>query len=42
MHFIDGHLHGVVSSRPHAKAYRVERAGDMVEEQELRVKWLGS
>lgn len=42
LHFIDGHLHGVVSSRPHAKAYRVERAGDMVEEQELRVKWLGS
>lgn len=24
LHFIDGHLHRIVSSRPHAKAYRVE------------------
>ncbi len=41
MHFIDGRLHGVVSSRPNAKAYRVERSADAVEEHELQVKWLG-
>ncbi|MFE1218647.1 Type 1 glutamine amidotransferase-like domain-containing protein [Paenibacillus lactis] len=41
LHFIDGRLHGVVSSRPNAKAYRVERSADAVEEHELQVKWLG-
>lgn len=32
LHFIDGALHTVVSSRPDARAYRVERSGDDVTE----------
>jgi dipeptidase E len=32
LHFVDGRLHRVVSSRPDARAYRVERDGDGVRE----------
>ena len=32
LHFIDGELHQIISSRPNARAYRVERSGDTVTE----------
>ena len=32
LHFINGHLHKIVSSRPHAKAYRVEVSDEKVVE----------
>jgi peptidase E len=41
LHFVDGALVEVVSSRPQAAAYRVERKGDEAEEQKLQVRYLG-
>jgi peptidase E len=41
MHFVDGALREVVSSRPHARAYRVAR-GDGVEELALPSRFLGA
>jgi hypothetical protein len=32
LHFVDGALHRVVSSRPSARAYRVELRGDDIAE----------
>ncbi|KZE67796.1 peptidase [Fictibacillus phosphorivorans] len=40
LHFIDGKLHKVVSSRENAKAYLVERQGDEVAEKELETLFL--
>jgi dipeptidase E len=41
-HFMDGELHQVVTSRPKARAYRVERVGDdEASETVLEVKYLG-
>lgn len=40
LHFIDGKLHKVVSSRVNAKAYLVERQGDEVAEKELETLFL--
>jgi dipeptidase E len=42
LHFIDGSLHTVISSRPNARAYRVERTGDGVTETEIVPTYLGS
>jgi peptidase E len=39
-HFIDGELHEVVSSRPHAKGYRIVREGDKAIETELATRYL--
>jgi peptidase E len=36
LHFVGDRLERVVSSRPHAKAYRLERQGDQVIETALR------
>ncbi|MDZ4764714.1 MAG: peptidase E [Chloroflexota bacterium] len=40
-HYIDGALTTVVSSRPKAKGYRVERAGDTAVEIQLDTRYLG-
>jgi len=42
LHFIDGSLHTAISSRPNARAYRVERHGDSVTETELPTTYLGT
>lgn len=42
LHFIDGGLAHVVSSRAHASGYRVEAAGDSVKERPLDTRFLGS
>jgi peptidase E len=39
-HFIDGQLQQVVSSRPHASGYRVERNGDEAAETPLATRYL--
>lgn len=39
-HYIDGVLHKVVSSRPNAKGYRVERIGDAAQETVLDTTYL--
>jgi peptidase E len=41
LHFIGERLHRVVSSRPHARAYRVERVGDQARETEIVPEFLG-
>ncbi len=41
LHFVGDHLERVVSSRPHAKAYRVERRGDRAVETALSPVVLG-
>ena len=40
VHYIDGSIHKIVSSRPDAKAYRVYFDGKVIEE-ELKTKYLG-
>jgi dipeptidase E len=42
LHFIDDQLHAIVSSRPDARAYRVERNGDGVTETMLMPTILGN
>lgn len=32
LHFIDGELHAVITSRPQARAYRVIKSGEQVSE----------
>lgn len=41
IHFIDDQIHGIVSSRPHAKAYRVHLEDHYVVEEEIKPKYLG-
>ncbi|GAB4373383.1 MAG: hypothetical protein Kow00121_16580 [Elainellaceae cyanobacterium] len=41
LHFINGTLAKIVSSRPHAKAYRVERQDGVVQETVLEPTYLG-
>jgi dipeptidase E len=41
LHFIDGDLHNIVSSRPEAKGYKIEMLGDKVYETPLSAKFLG-
>jgi dipeptidase E len=41
LHFIDDHLHAIISSRPDSRAYRVERNGDGVTETMLMPTYLG-
>jgi peptidase E len=40
-HFIDGKLSRVVSSRPNAKGYRIERDGEAAKETTLETHYLG-
>lgn len=42
LHFVDGALAEVVTSRPHAAAYQVERRGEAAHEEKLRARYLGS
>ncbi len=42
LHFIDGSLHTVISSRSNARAYRVERKKDSVTETEIVPIYLGA
>jgi peptidase E len=42
LHFVGTQLHRVVSSRPHARAYALRRAGERVVEEELRTEYLGA
>jgi peptidase E len=42
LHFVDGALREVVTSRPAARAYRVERDGDAVDERALAGRFLGA
>lgn len=42
LHYIGADLAKAVSSRPHAKAYRVERRGDVVEETVVEPVYLGA
>jgi len=42
LHFIDGSLHAAISSRPNARAYRVERNGDEATETVLPTIYLGA
>jgi dipeptidase E len=42
LHFVDGALAEVVTSRPRACAYRVERRSDGVHEEPLPVRYLGA
>jgi dipeptidase E len=39
-HYLDGQLHKVISSRPNAKGYRVEREGNAAKETVLETKYL--
>lgn len=41
IHFVDGALHDVVTSRPAARAFRVERDGAVVTERPLPSRFLG-
>lgn len=41
LHFIDGELHAIISSRPDARAYRVQRGGAGVTEKMLMPAYLG-
>jgi dipeptidase E len=40
LHFVDGELKAAVSSRPQARAYRVRKSGDELEEEELVCSYL--
>ena len=40
LHFVDDELHEVVTSRPNARAYRLENEGDLVVERTLPVRLL--
>jgi peptidase E len=40
-HYVDGELKAVVSSRPKAKGYRVERKGDQAHETVIETRYLG-
>ncbi len=42
LHYIDGELHNVVSSRPHASAYWVHHDGSCVQEEARRPSYLGA
>ncbi len=42
LHFIDGALHAAISSRPNARAYRVERTSDGATETVLPTIYLGA
>lgn len=42
LHFVDGDLHEVVSSRPDASAYWVERVDGKAVERRLETRWLGA
>ncbi len=42
LHFVGDGLHRAVGSRPHAKAYRVEKVGRQVVEVPLEVHYLGA
>jgi dipeptidase E len=42
LHFVNDRLEKIVSSRPDAKAYRVEKFGDSVEETTLDPIYLGN
>ena len=41
VHFVDGEYSGTVSSRLHAKAYRISRSGDAAVEEVLSTRFLG-
>jgi dipeptidase E len=41
LHFINGNLHNVVSSRPKAQGYKIQMQGDNIEESPLPTKFLG-
>lgn len=41
LHFVDGQLHRVVSSRPKAQAYRVQLQNGVVEEELITTEYLG-
>ncbi|MCU0534695.1 MAG: peptidase E [Hydrococcus sp. Prado102] len=41
LHFVGDRLENIVSSRPNAKAYRVEKSGDSVKETVLETTYLG-
>jgi dipeptidase E len=41
LHFVDGRLAHVVSSRPKAKAYRLTRTGRRATERRLPTRFLG-
>jgi peptidase E len=41
MHFVGRKLHAAISSRPHARAFRVRRAGKTAVEESIDVKYLG-
>jgi dipeptidase E len=41
LHFINGNLHNVVSSRAKAQGYKIEMRGDKIEESPLPTKFLG-
>ena len=41
VHFVDGAYSVAVSSRPHAKAYRISRSGDATAEEALPTRFLG-
>lgn len=41
LHFVGDKLEKIISSRPHAKAYRLERSGDTVNEEPLAPIYLG-
>jgi dipeptidase E len=41
LHFINGNLHNVVSSRPNAKGYKIEMRGSNVDESPVLTKFLG-
>ena len=41
LHYVDGQLHRVVSSRPVARVYRVEMDSDRVKEIPIRPETLG-
>ncbi len=42
VHFVDGVYSVAVSSRPHAKAYRISRSGDAAAEEALPTRFLGA
>jgi len=42
LHFVGDKLEQIVSSRPHAKAYRLERSGEMISEEPLEPVYLGA
>jgi dipeptidase E len=42
LHFVDGELHDAVCSRPHARVYRVERAGEQAMSTPRPTRYLGA